>query len=231
MAAIRYRGKMPADSHHSATKASPKGERRVALAAFKRDVIITAARQVFAAQGLEGATIRAIAEAAGIAPGTVYLQFDSKEAIYAEMLTASLADLLKSLREAVAPAMPPAERLLAGALAFYRFYQRRPDDLHLGLYLAQGLKPAGLSPVLDRMLNGRLIQCFALLGEAIQASGQASGLSDPEQVRRETVDLVGSICGTLLLQATGRLRMLGDDGEAVIQRQVGHLVERLHTPR
>ncbi len=227
MAAIRYRGKMPADPGRGATKASPKGERRVALAAFKRDAIITAARQVFAAQGLEGATIRAIAEAAGIAPGTVYLQFDSKEAIYAEMLTASLADLLKSLREAVAPAMPRAERLLAGALGFYRFYQHRPEDLHLGLYLAQGLKPTGLSPALDRMLNGRLIQCFALLGEAIQASG----LNDPEQVRRETVDLVGSICGTLLLQATGRLRMLGDDGEAVIQRQVGHLVELLHSPR
>ncbi|MBP7065201.1 MAG: TetR/AcrR family transcriptional regulator [Ferrovibrio sp.] len=218
---------MPADPGRGATKASPKGERRLALATFKRDAIITAARQVFAAQGLEGATIRAIAEAAGIAPGTVYLQFDSKEAIYAEMLTASLADLLKSLREAVAPAMPPAERLLAGALGFYRFYQHRPEDLHLGLYLAQGLKPTGLSPALDRMLNGRLIQCFALLGEAIQASG----LNDPEQVRRETVDLVGSICGTLLLQATGRLRMLGDDGEAVIQRQVGHLVERLHAPR
>lgn len=227
MAATRCRGKMPAESSRGAAKAGPKGERRAALAAFKREAIITAARQVFAAQGLEGATIRAIAEAAGIAPGTVYLQFDSKEAIYAEMLTASLADLLKSLREAAAPVLPPAERLLAGALGFYRFYQRRPEDLHLGLYLAQGLKPVGLSPVLDRMLNGRLIQCFALLGEAIQACG----LRDPEQVRRETVDLVGSICGTLLLQATGRLRMLGDDGEAVIQRQVGHLVERLHAPR
>ncbi len=226
MAAIRYRGRMPADSAKTATKAG----RRAALAAFKREAILSAARQVFAAHGLEGATIRAIAEAAGIAPGTVYLQFESKEAIYAEMLAASLADLLKSLRAAAAAgsAQNPAERLLAAALGFYHFYQHRPEDLHLGLYLAQGLRPVGLTPALDRMLNGRLIQCFSVLGEAIQ--GLASP-GDAEQVRRDTVDLVGMICGILLLEATGRLKMLGDDGATVITRQVRHLVERLHAPR
>jgi len=204
-----------------------KAERQAALKTFKREAILAAAREVFAAQGLEGATIRAIAVAAGIAPGTVYLQFESKEAIYAEMLAGSLADLLKSMREAVNPAGAPAERLLAGALGFYRFYQRRPDELHLGLYLAQGLKPVGLSPALDRMLNGRLIQCFSLLADAIAGLG----VSEPERVRAETVELASTICGTLLLQATGRLKMLGDEGEAVLTRQVGHVVERLRGPR
>ncbi len=220
MAVIRCRGRMPAS-------AEQKQGRRAALRSFKREAILDAARGVFAAQGLEGATIRAIAEAAGIAPGTVYLQFESKEAIYAEMLQASLADLLKSMREAVDPAAPPEARLLAGALGFYRFYQRRPEDLHLGLYLAQGLKPIGLSPQLDRMLNGRLIQCFALLGDAIGGLG----VTEPEHVRAETVELATSICGTLLLQATGRLRMLGDEGEMVLTRQVGHVVERLRGRR
>lgn len=225
MAVIRCRGRMPAEARKAA---SPRGEqRRAALNAFKREAILAAAREVFAAQGLEGATIRAIAVAAGIAPGTVYLQFESKEAIYAEMLAASLADLLKSMREAVNAADAPATRLLAGALGFYRFYQRRPDELHLGLYLAQGLKPVGLSPALDRMLNGRLIQCFSLLGDAIQGLG----VSEAEQVRAETVELATTICGTLLLQATGRLKMLGDEGEAVLTRQVSHVVERLRGPR
>jgi len=198
-------------------------DRRRALKEFKRGAILAAARQVFAARGLEGATMRAIADAAGVAPGTLYLQFPSREAIYAELLGASLGELLKALRDAVGMEPDPAQRLLAGALAFYRFYQQRPEDLHLGLYLAQGLKPVSLSPALDRMLNGRLIQCFSVLGEAI---GRLAGL-DAEAVRRETVDLATAICGTLLLEATGRLKVLGDRGETTLTRQVQALTLRL----
>lgn len=167
--------------------------------------------------------MRAIADAAGVAPGTLYLQFPAREAIYAELLGASLGDLLKALRDAVGEEPDPAQRLLAAALAFYRFYQQRPEDLHLGLYLAQGLKPVSLTPALDRMLNGRLIQCFSVLGEAI---GRLGGL-DAEAVRRETVDLATAICGTLLLEATGRLKVLGDRGETTLTRQVRALTHRL----
>lgn len=218
MAAIRCRGRMPAEPISAA-----RAGRRAALKAHKREAILAAARRVFAADGLDGATMRAIAEAAGVAAGTVYLHYDSKEAVYADMLAASLADLHRSMREAVAGIAEPAAMLLAGALAFYRFYQRRPEDLHLGLYLAQGLKPVGLSPALDRMLNGRLIQCFGVLGEAIGRFG----ITDAETVRAEAVGLGSVICGTLLLEATGRLKMLGDQGEAVLTRQVAALAERL----
>ncbi|MFN3401393.1 MAG: helix-turn-helix domain-containing protein, partial [Ferrovibrio sp.] len=63
-----------------------KTGRREAVRAFKREAILQAARKIFARDGLDGATLRAIAAEAGIAVGTVYLHYPAKEALYAELL-------------------------------------------------------------------------------------------------------------------------------------------------
>ncbi len=207
--------------------------RREDIKAFKRESLLAAARRVFGRAGLDGATIRAIAQEAGMAAGTVYLHFPDKESIYAELLAASLADLHKAMRAAARDMQAdPAAALLAGVLAFYGFYRARPEDLDLGLYLAHGFqqtskRPGGLTPELDRMLNGRLIQCLAPLGEAIGRLSAADAHSQAETIRRESVDIAAGIMGTLLLEASGRMKMLGDSGEAVLRRQVGHVVARL----
>lgn len=217
MAATRWPGKMPAEVIEK------KAGRREAVRAFKRDAILQAARKIFARDGLEGATLRAIAAEAGIAVGTVYLHYPAKEALYAEMLAGSLADLQKHLRDAVAKVAVDAQ-LMAGALAFYDFYRQRPDDLYLGLYLGQGFRPAGLTPELDRLLNGRLIQCYTVLSDAMRRLAPAL---DAETLRAETVSVAAAIGGALMLETTGRLKVLGDTGEAVVRRHVELLVQRL----
>lgn len=217
MAAIRWRGKMPAE-----VLEKKKAGRREAVRAFKRKAILQAARKIFARDGLDGATLRAIAAEAGIAVGTVYLHYPAKEALYAELLAGSLADLQKHLRDAVAKA-DADEQLMAGALAFYDFYRQRPDDLYLGLYLGQGFRPTGLTPELDRVLNGRLIQCYTVLGDAMRRLAPL----DAETVRAETVSLAAATGGALMLETTGRLKILGDTGEAVVRRHVELLAQRL----
>ena len=49
---------------------------------FRRDEILDAAHRVFASQGFRDATVDHIAEAAGVAKGTVYLYFKSKDDLY-----------------------------------------------------------------------------------------------------------------------------------------------------
>jgi AcrR family transcriptional regulator len=51
------------------------------LAALRRDHILDAATRVFATRGFNGATIRDIAHAAGVADGTIYNYFDNKDAL------------------------------------------------------------------------------------------------------------------------------------------------------
>ncbi|MFN4312429.1 MAG: TetR/AcrR family transcriptional regulator [Ferrovibrio sp.] len=213
---------MPAKTAAAADTDTAKLKRRGAVKAFKREAILQAARTIFARDGLDGATLRAIAAEAGVAVGTVYLHYPGKEALYADMLAGSLADLLRHLREAVAKASAEGH-LLAAALAFYGFYRARPDDLYLGLYLAQGLKPVSLNPELDRLLNGRLIQCYGVLGEGIRRLAPLA----PEALKAETVSLAAAITGALMLEGTGRLKVLGDGGEAVVRRAVQTLVDGL----
>lgn len=64
----------------------------------KRDAILDAARSVFSRVGYAGSAMEDVAEEAGIAKGTLYLYFKSKEELY-------LAALVRDLRELTARAM------------------------------------------------------------------------------------------------------------------------------
>ena len=65
-------------------------QRQLAMSDTRRAHVLDAARRVFAERGVEGASIREIARAAGYTAGALYSYFDSKEAIYAALLAESL---------------------------------------------------------------------------------------------------------------------------------------------
>ena len=97
---------------------------------------LDAAREVFEAEGLDRTSLRAIAAKAGYTPAALYFHFESKEALYAEVLQDSLETLSRTIAQAIARTRHPSERLHAAAMAFFGFYAANPRDLDLGL-LAQ----------------------------------------------------------------------------------------------
>jgi AcrR family transcriptional regulator len=92
---------------------------------------------------LEDASIRDIAKEAGYTTGAIYFHFPSKEAIYAAVLRELIDRLIVSVRSAVVPTDPPAQRLRAATLAFFDFFSTDPRDLDFGFYLFKG----GMHPV------------------------------------------------------------------------------------
>src|ERR1700728_5509555 len=62
-------------------KAAVDGKQRV-VAEFRRSEILAAATKVFATKGFVATHMEDIAEAARLAKGTLYLYFQSKDAIY-----------------------------------------------------------------------------------------------------------------------------------------------------
>src|SRR5213595_837390 len=112
-----------------------KSARQQAVSDLKRSLILDAARKVFEADGLDGASLRAIAGAAGYTPAALYFHFESKEAIYAIVLRDSLANLGEAVGRAISRTKSPADRLRAAAMAFFRYYADKPRDLDLGFYL------------------------------------------------------------------------------------------------
>ena len=183
-------------------------------------MILAAARRVFAAQGLEGASLRAIAKEAGYTHGALYFYYASKEQIYGDLLAASL-DRLRDAVHAAAGSAAPAERLLALALAFFDYYRDNPGDLDLGFYLFRGMKPLGLTRDLNAELNGKLRAVLNEWDRALRDLGCPA-----EMVEREAAALFGHAVGLLLLVHTGRMRMFGLDGRELMADYVHRLTAR-----
>ena len=197
--------------------------RREAVSEHKRGLILRAAREVFEAEGLEGASLRAVAARAGYTPAALYFHFDSKEAIYAEVLQASLARLGKAVDAAVAKAKGPEARLRAAAMAFFRYYAESPRDLDLGFYLFRGgMKPAGLGRERDELLNAALEAALRPIADAAEALG-ASKID----ANLLTVDAFAHATGLLLLLHTGRIRMFGASAPALMEAYLRDRIARL----
>jgi len=199
--------------------------RRQAVSGHKRELILDAAKQVFAEEGLEGASLRAIAVKAGYTPAALYFHFESKEDIYAEVLKASLASLGATVDQAVAQTRTAAQRLKAAAMSFFTFYAENPRDLDLGFYLFRGgMKPSGLGRERDEILNVALEAALRPIADAATELGASR-----QKANLLMVDCFAHATGLLLLLHTGRIRMFGasaqDRMEAYVKDLIAHLSE------
>lgn len=201
--------------------ATRRAERRAAIRGFRRAQLLEAAQGVFMERGLDGATMRAIAETAGCAVGTLYLHFADKEAMYAALLEDSLDELAAHVRAAGETATDPEQRARTVLGGMYSYYAARPDELELGLYLFGGARRRGLGPEADRRLNAGLGKTIDLKIGALRAI--APGLDDGH-VRAIVAGLLSETVGALILQATGRLRLLGADAGTIVARSVDQAI-------
>jgi AcrR family transcriptional regulator len=196
--------------------AEQRENRKKSVSVHKRLLILDAARAIFAEEGLEGASVRAIANRAGYTPAALYFHFDSKESIYAEVLQASLESLGQAVDVAVAATRAPKQRLFAAAMAFFTFYAENPRDLDLGFYLFRGgMKPAGLGPDRDAALNSSLETALLPIAQSAEQLG-----SSKHKANLLMVDCFAHATGLLLLLHTGRIRMFNASASELMERFV-----------
>ena len=101
------------------TQSPATQERRAAAAAQKRNAILAVARRRRAVDAFENITIESIAREAGMSVGAIYIQFESKEALFAELVREKLEEGVDALELAL--------DYLPGPLAdaFREFLQQR----------------------------------------------------------------------------------------------------------
>lgn len=197
--------------------------RQQAVRDLKRGLILDAARKVFEAEGLDGASLRAIAGAAGYTPAALYFHFDSKEAIYAEVLRLSLANLGAAVGRATLRSKTAKDRLRAAAMAFFRYYADNPRDLDLGFYLFRGgMKPQGLGKERDEVLNAALLAALAPIADAALALGTSG-----DDAKVLMVETFAHAAGLLLLAHTGRMRTFGTSAPHLMERFVADRITAL----
>lgn len=199
-------------------------QRQQAMNDSRRALVLDAARSVFERLGIEGASIREIARAAGYTPGAIYSYFDNKEAIYGALLAESLDRLHRAVDAAGAD--NTADLLMAKANAWFNFYADNPRDLDLGFYLVQGMRPRGLTAELNYTLNDKLHDALLPCELALQVLGLSA-----EDALRENTSLFAHGVGLLLLKHTGRIRLFEQDPAMLFEAYLIHLIERLQAAR
>jgi len=101
-----------------------KGPTRRALAKQQtRSKVLAAARRLFSERGYEGATIRDIAQAAGMSTGAVFANFSDKSDLFREIMLADVASLVEEMRAVAGKARTVEEALLKIFAAGYAFYR------------------------------------------------------------------------------------------------------------
>src|SRR6187402_1544572 len=88
------------------TPPSPRGER-----VDKRDALLRAAIDTFAARGFFNAQVADVARAAGVAAGTVYLYFRGKDDLLISIFEKTMKEAIAEGRRSVAPIDDPVTRL------------------------------------------------------------------------------------------------------------------------
>jgi AcrR family transcriptional regulator len=107
-----------------------KIDRREREKAEFREEVLAAARRIVVEEGFAALTMRKIAEAIEYAPGTIYLYFDSRDAIAFELCRAGFEELLSALAPARSIA-DPAERLHELGRRYVRFGLENPETYRL----------------------------------------------------------------------------------------------------
>ena len=93
----------------------------------KRERILEAAERIFARRGFFHARVSEIAKEAGVADGTIYLYFKSKDDLLISLFESRMERVTTSMNEAIAGAGPSArERLLAVLDTYVRLVVDNP---------------------------------------------------------------------------------------------------------
>ncbi len=197
--------------------------RKSAIKDTKRAIILEAAFKVFEKEGLEGANMRAIGEAAGYTAAAIYFHFPSKESIYAELLSLSLDRLIEHVDAAVTNMKEPRARFEAASLAFFDFYARHPRDLDLGFYLFRGgMQPRGISREANATLNAKLARALREVGAAARELGAGS-----RAVQQLEADVFAHAAGLLLMEHTGRIKMFGAHSRRLMETHIARLLAQI----
>lgn len=175
--------------------AQPRGEET-------RDRILRAALRVFAAEGYDGASTRALAQAAGVNLPAIQYYFGSKEGLYravidhiGETVECRIAPVKQEIADALATGETPRRRVLdllcrlLDAFVALVTDQTSPDWESRALLFARAeIEPQTALDSLHRRVTRQIVEpCALLIG---RLTGQAP---DAEQTLLRTVSVLGQV--------------------------------------
>ena len=174
----------------------------------KRDSILAAAQKVFTARGYHSARTAEIARMAGVAEGTLYNYFGSREAIFISLFETRWQDFTDRVRRRIFGIDDPSDKLKAifgEALKLFTLNKSLAQ-----MFLLEST-PGGL--FLDGTVAHRVADFLDLIEEIIE-DGKASGKYHPGlDARAARMVIFGTVQGILLS------RVLADKASADVRKR------------
>ena len=167
-------------------KAEPRKSARARKIApeLRRQAILEAALAVFAERGFAAARLDDVAARAGVAKGTLYLYFHSKEALFEALIRDAISPLLAHVGAvAAAPDMAPIKALETFFHLFETEVLRTDRKLLLRLIISEGTRFPALAEIYYREVVTRGLRILRSLAERATKDGSfattASGALPP----------------------------------------------------
>jgi AcrR family transcriptional regulator len=155
-----------------------------------------AALTLFVARGVDGVSVRDIAEAAGVRPGTLYVHWKSRDALVEDLFRTGFAEYASRLEAAAAGAGAHPARLERIVRTVCRLYAE-DETLFRFLLLTQH---SALRTVDDD--RGNPIEVV----ERLVTDARAAGVTDPGDPTLLTASIVGIVVQAATFHLYGRLR-------------------------
>ncbi len=154
----------------------------------RRAALLDAARQVFAANGVEAARVSEIVARAGVAQGTFYLYFASKSALILALTGEVYTDIRAEVARALAAAEHVMEQVNAGVAAAFRAIERNQDIFAI-------VHPRAGGAEIRKESERLFAPYYDLVAEAIRAGQERGEIPPdlaPDLVARLVVDVIDS---------------------------------------
>lgn len=159
----------------------------------KRERILVAAEEIFAERGFYHARVADIARSAGVADGTIYLYFKSKDDLLISLFESRVERVNALLRGAVAAAETPTECLQAIIRTYLEMVQNEPRVAEvLTIELRQSSK------FMKEYKNPRFGELLKLIAEVV-AAGQATGEFDASVPAPQAARMIFGVVDELAL--------------------------------
>ncbi|MDQ8044391.1 MAG: TetR/AcrR family transcriptional regulator [Solirubrobacteraceae bacterium] len=145
-----------------------------------RQLVLDAAGELFAAQGIERTSVEQVAERASVSVGTLYFHFGSKEALALAFIESAL-DSIERLMADVARGESPIERVMLAGDAYLQFAIEFPVACRFGTLRAMQPELRGPHDAIGKGLRNRVQQIL------MTVAGDVKAAMDAGEIRREPI--------------------------------------------
>lgn len=167
----------------------------------KKNTILKAARKLFFDRGFKFVTVDSIAAKAGVSKGSIYLYFDSKEEIYAQVLITDNIELNKNIKIFSTKEAPAAELLLEFSQIYINYFLEHNELFRILMTFMLQTEQLNLTPEqnteLIRTTNDNIKVISTIIQKGID-SGEFTPIIDIRQTQNAIWGLFNGIISLYL---------------------------------